>query len=125
VSPDADDRAVVHDDDLVGVDDRPDALGDDDHRRVAKLAIEGESVNQGTFVGTSPGDPIVVDDATPPTSPPPRIFSASNSCSRRTPVHASNATTRPRGGMSRANASDRRANANGRRASASGRPAKT
>ena len=41
VRADPDDRAVVHDDDLVGVQDRADSLGDDDHGRVAELALEG------------------------------------------------------------------------------------
>ena len=36
VGADADDRAGVHDDDLVGVHDRADALGDDDHGRVGR-----------------------------------------------------------------------------------------
>ena len=40
VRADADDAAFVHDDDPVGVEDRADALGDDDHGRAGQLALQ-------------------------------------------------------------------------------------
>ena len=37
---DADNSTLVHDDDAIGVEDRTDALGNDDHGRLSQLALE-------------------------------------------------------------------------------------